>query len=280
MKHKKIYGAILDGKARIGCLFAFLILWGMQTARANEIMSSADILESGRWSLSVYGRHEKFEPTIELSGSSGIQVPTPGSGGTQTLFPNTNADIEMEAEYNESALALTIRPHEGLHYRVILGVVRDFQVEFASGSYVNELESTSNGFLYGGGIRWNVSPGTMVSPAIAFDLSYIRQQVNLDRFNSNGTISAATQRFEQDEFQGAINVSKRWKNVEPFGGIKIIHNVSRLRDKTTKEKVRGSTDGWSPFIGLNWEIFPKDSLVIEASFADEESISAGFNITF
>jgi hypothetical protein len=280
MKCDKIYDAILVEKARIGSLFAFLLVSAICTAKANELMSSADIMESGRVGLSVYGRHEKFEPTVELSGSSGITLPTPGTGGSQTVFPDSNADVEMEAQFDQQGLALTVRPNEGMHFRAIVGVIQNFQVEFASGSYTNRLDGTSNGFLYGVGGRWNVSPGTMVSPAIAFDLSYIRQQVNLDRFQSNGTVSAAEQRFEQDEFQGAVNVSHRWKNIEPYGGIKIIHSISRLKDKTTKQKITGTSDGWSPFVGLNFEVFPKQSLVVEGSFADEKAFSAGINITF
>jgi len=85
---------------------------------------------------------------------------------------------------------------------------------------------------------------------------------------------------KQDEFQAAVNVSKKWNKVEPYGGLKTSYVETRILDRTTNGKLYGSNVEWSPFIGLKLEFFQKESLIVEASFADEKALSAGLNFQF
>lgn len=261
----------------VGMVF-FSLLGIRSLISASELMSSADLLDAGSWSLNVYGKSVKEKPVVETSGTEAIQVPT--QSGNTTIFSDANAEIEMDSEHKALVAALTFRPHDGLHYRAKIGQVRDYKLEFASGSQTNALRAESDGLLWGFGLRWNASQDTLVSAAVAIDISYTQTLINFDRFQAGSTVSSISQRFEQEEFQLGVNISRRWKKVEPYGGLKIRRLVSRLKDKNTKEQIRGETDEFNPFVGLAWLIFDKEKLMIEASFLDEQSITAGFQMNF
>jgi hypothetical protein len=260
-------------------LWFVLILTGMfTTGHASELLSSADVMEGGKWSVSVYGRTAKMEPVLSISNASSVLVPL--SSGNSTIFSAQNTDVTLEQESESAVVAVKFRPKNGLTYRVKAGQIQSFDLEFSSGSHTNKLEATDGGLVWGLGAEWSVSPGSIVSPAITLDGSWTRTSVDLDRFQSPGVVSATQNRFEQDELQLALNLSRRWKQLEPFGGLKVSRLISRLRDDGTKESLRGYHDGWAPFLGLQWEFFDGESLLIEASFVDDESISAGLNLKF
>lgn len=263
--------------ALTGLVVATTILF-LTHADASELMSSADVMEAGAWQLDVYGRHAEYEPTVRVSGSGGITVPT--SGGGTAIFSQTNADVEFDQHMDAAIAALTFRPRDGFHYRLKIGQVKEFDIEFDSAAHVNKLSAHDSGLVWGAGMRWNVVPGSIVSAAIAIDLSYANTTATLDRFQSNGVVAAASQRFTQDEYQGAVNVSRRWGQWEPYGGVKVMRLVTTLSDRNTKQRIRGHKDTVSPFLGLKWEVFPREAIVIEGSFLGEESVQAGFNFYF
>jgi len=260
-----------------GSLFFVFIFW-TSYGFTSELMSTADQMESKSWGITAYGRSVKTKPILKLTDASSIQIPTTG-GGT-TIFSASDSDVKLEEDHQETVAAFTTRPRDGLTYHLKLGQIRDFDMQFASGSVTNSLESLKNGYLWGLGIKWNAALGTIVSSAIAIDLSYTQRQIDLDRFHSNGNTISTDKKFEQDELQGALNVSRRWAQLEPYAGIKVLWVQSTLKDDDTKEKVSGRSDGLSPFVGFEWEFFPKESFIVEASFVDEKSLSAGLNVKF
>ncbi|MCB4756816.1 MAG: hypothetical protein LHV69_07290 [Elusimicrobia bacterium] len=244
----------------------------------SELLSSADVMESKSWALSFYGTRNRAEPVVRNSNVDAIQVPV--SGGSETIFSDANTDVEMESDYSAAVAAVTLRPHDGFHYRFKAGQIRDYELEYSSGNVTNRLRSQSSGLLWGVGVRWNFQPQTIVSAGMAIDLSYTQTLANLDRFESGGTVERADIRFEQDEFQGALNVSRRWKTWEPYGGVKVAWVSSQMKDGQTQERIKGTDQRLSPFLGLRWEAFPGESVVVEGSFYDEESLSAGMTIKF
>ncbi len=241
-------------------------------------MSSADVMEGGKWSVSVYGRSAKIEPVLKISNAAAVQVPL--TSGSATIFSSSNAEIDFDQKFEEVVAAIKYRPKNGLTYRVKAGQVRSFDIEYSSGSHTNKFEATDDGFVWGLGAEWSVSPGSIVSPAITLDAGWTQRVMDLDKFESPGVVAPTNDKFQQDEFQLALNVSKRWNKFEPFAGLKLNRVVSRLKDEGTKASLRGTQDGVSPFIGLQIEFFEAESIILEASFVDEESISAGFNLKF
>jgi hypothetical protein len=239
-------------------LFVLAIVVSGQKASAIELMSSADTMESKSWAITAYGAHEKSEPQVE----------------------NGATDLEFDAENDLTGLILTVRPGDYLQYRFLYGILRNYELEVGSGSFVNRHESQSDGHQYGFGVRMSASPQTIVSLGTALDLSYVHRDVDFEKLESNGVVSALDEGFRQDEVQLAANVSKRWKRLEPYGGIKFAYVTTKIVDRATLSKMRGHDEAISPFVGLKLEFFEKESLIVEASFADEESFSAGLNIKF
>lgn len=225
---------------------------------ASELISSADIMESKSWSITAYGKTEESEPRIK----------------------NGSTELDFEAEHEATGVMLTMRPGDGMHYRMMYGVLRDYTLEVGSGAFVNKHEAQSDGRQYGFGVRLNGTPVTAVSLGVALDLSYVRQTVDFERLTSNGAGSALDERFEQDEFQAAVNISKKWQKIEPYGGVKTSYVETRILDRARQSSLYGNKVEWSPFVGLKWEFFQKESLIVEASFADEKAVSAGMNIQF
>jgi len=245
-------------RAKNRWFFVLAIVVSGQQLHAIELMSSAEIMESRSWGITAYGKTEESEPTVK----------------------NGSTELEFEAEHEAAGVILTARPGDGLHYRLMYGVLRNYELEVGSSTFVNKHESQSNGRQYGVGARWNVLPVTAVSLGVAFDFAYVRHDVDFEKLTSNGVTSALDERFEQDEFQAAVNISKKWKQFEPYGGLKTSYVETRILDRTTQSKLYGNDVDWSPFVGLKWDFFQKESLLVEASFADEESVSAGLNIQF
>ena len=264
-------------------IFAGVVLFTLPNFSAlifgSELMSTADAFNAGGWQISAYGQIVENEPVIDNRSSGVVEIPD-GAGGTLTVFNRTNSEIEMETSYDSIIGALAFRPRHGLHYRLKFGQVNDYDLEYASGSLTNKLSSLSSGFLWGGGVRWNVTQDTLVTPAVAFDFSYTQTLIDIDRFESGATVVGVNQKVEHEEFQFAVNASNRFRQLEPFGGFKVRRLVTKLKDKSSKTKVRGAQDGISPFLGLAWSMFEKESLLVEVSFVDEVSVSGGINVRF
>ncbi len=245
---------------------------------ANELMSSADLMGAKEWKITVYGQTVETKPEIDVNNVDAIQIPTISGGST--VFSAANAVIELEEKFHATIANFLFRPKDGLSYGIKIGQIRGFVVGFSSGSQTNSLEANKNGFLWGANVKWNVSQGTMVSPAVALDFSLVNKSVPLDKFEAGGVTSPTDKMFEQDEYQLALNFSKRWKSLEPYGGLKGSRTVTRLKDGTTKECVRGEKDGISPFLGFQWDVFPGETIVVEGSLAEEKSFSAGMSLKF
>ena len=255
-----------------------ILLFFSSSLSAVEIMSSADVMEGGKWSVSVYGRSVKIEPVLKVSDSSAVQIPL--TSGSATISSSSNAEIDFDQEFEEVVAAIKFRPKNGLTYRLKVGQVRSFDIEFSSGGHSNKFEATRDGLVWGLGAEWSVYPGSIVSPAVTLDAGWTQRVVSLDRFESPGVVAVTDDKFQQDEVQLALNISKRWNKFEPFAGIKLNRVVSRLQDNGTKQSLQGTQDGVAPFVGLQLEIFESESIIIEASFVDEASISAGINLKF
>lgn len=242
-------------------------------------MHSPDQMDAKSFQVSLYGRHAETKPVLTLSSAGSIQIPVSG-GGTSTIFSGSNADVKMTADLDAAIAAIAFKPREGLSYRLKLGQVHNFGLEYSSGSFTNKLSSENDGFIWGAGVRWNVTQGTLVSSAINFDFGYTQTLIDLTRFESNSIVSGISEKFSQDEYQAALSVSKRWGMWEPYGGAKVFRVVSHLQDNSTQEKIKGHVDGISPFVGLKIEVFDREYIVIEGSFVDEESLNAGMSVRF
>ncbi len=255
------------------CLFGSCFV-----VQASEIGSSADISESKSWGISVFGTESKIEPKVKASGTDLISVPT--TGGSASLFSSSDAEIKMEQQSSALVAKVEFRPGDALKYRFKVGQIREFDLEFSSGSQTNKLQSTKDGLLWGFGVSGSFAPGSIVSTAVGWDLSYTRTDVDLDRFEGGPVVYASNESFRQEEYQGSISCSRRWKMIDPYIGLKVMYVISRLQDDETKERVSGKTSFVSPFAGVQWLFADRESFVVEGSLVGEKSLTAGFKMQF
>lgn len=248
-------------------------------ADAAEWFGAANTLDEKSWSLGAYYETSETEPVVKISGVNSIQVPLSG-GGSSTIFAGTGAEVEMEQKTAANVAIFKFRPRSGLQYSVRAGQVRSFELEFSSGSQTNKLESTKDGFLWGIGLGRYIAVGSMVSTAISWDLNYTQTRAHLDRLQGGTNVFPVSERLEQEEFQAAVNFSKRWKRIEPYAGVKVNTVKTTLKDPGTKAEVSGRTEGVSPFVGLEVALAEHEFLTVEASFVDQKSVAAGINIQF
>jgi hypothetical protein len=173
-----------------------------------------------------------------------------------------------------------MKPRDGLVYSVYAGQIQDFKLEFSSGSQTNSLRSTSNGLRWGLGISGVLAPISPVSVGVNWALSYTQTSLTLDRFQGGDQVVAVDEAILQQEFQGALQATYRWKMLEPYAGLKLMRLHTRLNDETSKQRVSGNTNEISPMAGIRWAMFDREFLQVEASFADEKSLTAGLVIQF
>ena len=259
-----------------GLVLSFFLFVAVE-ARATSLRSSADLMAEKSWAVSLYGESARTQPKFHVD--DGGAIPVNVSGGSSALFSGSNTDVKTTANGAFTGLMFSGRPGEGLQYRIFGSNVEKFRVAFASGSSTNELSSESRGGKWGAGVRWNLTQATRVSTAFALDASYARTDVSLDRYDANG-VNPVDFKFYQDEYQVALNASRRFGSFDPYAGVKIARLESTLEDRSTRQKVSGRTDIASGFVGLKYEFFEKESAFIEGSLGDERGVSAGVTVSF
>jgi hypothetical protein len=263
--------------ARYLGLFVAAALCGVFSVFAGEILVTPDEAALEKWAIAAFFQTSETEPEIEVSGSSSIQIPTSG-GGNATVFSQADTDVTLEQSLELAGLTLVMRPKR-LRYTVSIAQVRRFELEFASGPVTNSLRA-DDGFRAGVGIAGSFVPMTMASVGFGWSVDYRYLAANLDRFESAGTVSPANQRVRQDEIQASVTGGWRWKTIEPYAGLKLFRQITRLTDRATRETVRGEADGVSPVVGIEWTPVAGESAVVEASFIDEESVTASWVVKF
>jgi hypothetical protein len=257
-------------------LFVAVAFCGVFSIFAAEVLVSPDEASLEKWAIGALYQTSETEPELEVDGNSSISVPT--SGGSATIFSGANTDVSLEQSSELVGFALVFRPKQ-LRYTVSVAQVRRFELEFASGSVTNSLRA-DNGYRIGVGLAGSFVPVTAASVGIGWSIDYRHLVADLDRFDAGGTVSAIDNEFEQDEFQAAATAAYRWKWFSPYAGLKVQRWISRLTDHQAKASIRGVKDGISPFLGIEVTPLPGESAVVEASFAEEESITASWIVKF
>jgi len=267
-------------RALLAGIFIGMVSVVAPDARAYEQMRSARALESGKWAASVYGVHREQKDLEFRLGSSGlVQVPL-SNGTTAQLFSSGNTDLLFDGEGDATMAKITWRPFDGLHYIFTAGL-GDYELRIPSGAVTNKLENSAPGIIWGMEAGWNILTDTLVTPAVLVSLGYLRSDYDIRRLRSGGSAPVAvSQDFTLEEWQGSVSVSKRWKKLDPYAGLRFFRQNSRLFDTVTAERVRGSRDGFSPYAGLRFEFLGRESVVLEAAFADETVLAAGLAVGF
>ncbi len=258
--------------------FAGAFFFMIQEGKCSPLNNPADFLSEKSWFVSAVGQSIKKQPILEISNVNDVQVPL--TSGSSTIFSGSNIDVETESKSESMLVLVGLKPREALEYHFKIGQVRNYKIEFSSGSHFNTLDALSDGIVWGFGLSGRISPASIVSMGITWQLDYSRSKVDLDRFQSPGILTSSNISYQEEEIQGALNFSRRWKTFEPYAGLKILRTIATMVDQSTKGKIKGSNDGVSPFVGIQWDLADRESIVLEGSFADEESFSASMKVQF
>jgi len=166
--------------------------------------------------------------------------------------------------------------------------VGEYAVSVPSTTVTNHLNGDSRGTIYGAGLKASIVPDTLVTPAIALDLSITRSLYNFNRLAPGGTPGASNninQRLELMTYQFAVESSRlftldeHWK-LEPFGGIKWTRVQTDLKDLVDGSHAGGQKDTMTPFVGLRVPVEDHEALFVEASFIGGYHYGAGLELRF
>ena len=161
-----------------------------------------------------------------------------------------------------------------------MGVGR-YGVRIPSVTVVSTYSGDRIGTSVGLGVRWNLVPDTLVTPAASLDLSAIRSQYPLSDWTQTGLGGQVVDlQLTLEQLQVAVVFSKRVGLWEPYGGVKWLQTFVRLKDLSTSQHVGGTKNAVIPFAGVRYQAFAKEALVAEASFTNGFQFGGGIEIRF
>lgn len=203
-------------------------------------------------------------------------------------FPCGQAgDYEAEGSGSGGIVRLIWQPGERFQYYATYGV-GDYSLKVPSATVTNVLTGDRLGQTFGAGLKASIVPDTVVTPAIALDVSAARSQYDFNRRFPGGTPGAnnnISQRLTLMTYQVAVEsshlftISDSWK-LEPYGGLKWVRVQADLKDLTDGSHAGGKQDTATPFLGLRVPAGEKEAFFAEASFVGGLQYGAGLEIRF
>jgi hypothetical protein len=199
-----------------------------------------------------------------------------GQGGT----------IAAKGSGGAGMLKLVYQPFDRIQYYAVYGVGQ-YSMSVPSTTVTNVLTGDGYGQIYGGGLRSTIIPDTIVSPAIALDLSMTQSVYNFNRSypgvppggaDINQRLTLLTYQFSV-EASHVFVVDADWK-LEPYGGMKWVRVQADLKDLGDGSHSGGQTDTLTPFLGLRIPVEGHEAFFAEASFVDGYHYGGGLELRF
>jgi len=217
---------------------------------------------------------------------SGICTAAPPNGGV--AFPcNSSGDVEANGSGGAGLFKVTWQAAERFQLYANVGT-GGYSIKVPSTTVENTLSGDKLGLIFGAGLKASIVPDTIVSPAIALDLSIMRSHYNFNRITPGGTLginNGFSQRLELMMYQVAVEAShlfsidENWK-LEPYGGVKWTRVQADLKDLASGSHAGGQKDTGAPFLGLRVPAEDRIAFVAEASFLDGLHYGGGLELRF
>ncbi len=197
------------------------------------------------------------------------------------MFPSGyTVDTEVEGSGASVFAKCVVQPWENLQYYV-MGGVGHYDLSVPSLTVVNTLSGDRPGVTYGGGVKWLITPDTVVSPAVGADLSFSRSEFYLNELAKPGVGGeTVSQRLTLSRIQLAVFASHKFGVVQPYGGLRWSRTNASLKDLYSGGKIGGMKDSTSPFAGVEIHAFKHESLVTEVSFIHGIQFGTGLSLHF
>ena len=243
----------------------------------SEYMDTAAQVSKGSFRASLYYVDLDHKPTITVyKGGSKIQI------GNEIFdyISQTEASIECRAKSNQEAVKVVFNPFGGFIWWGKIGSC-DFTFDLPSANSIDRFENISQGIVVGLGLRYQVFPETIVTPGILMDFGFTTSENNIQKFSVDGVFAGIVDsKLTTQETQAAFVLSKKIKNIEPFGGIKVRRDYLKFIDLSSLEYLDGYKDTVDVFLGLKIQIYHYESVMLEANFIGETSVALGLGIGF
>lgn len=262
------------GLLSLGVVFLFIA-----PARANLVGSPRQMSEK-TWDVQAFyqgvqAQHLNFALAGDGTCANRTGAVTFPCGGTGNVKGGGNGGAAI--------LKLSYQPYESMQYYAAFGA-GDYSLK------VNSLSLTGErpGQLYQFGVKAILFPDTVAAPGLAADLSFGWQKYwfNEARPARDSLEGQIDQRLDIMQTQLAVETGhlfkkKDWRvGVEPYGGVKWVRMQAWLKDRQGGGRAGGIKDALAPFLGVNLQIYEKETLFAEASFVNGWQYGAGISIRF
>lgn len=255
-------------------IFLFLVVPEIK----GTVRGLTDYQSEIKYSLQISESRSKSEPKLDFAGTNAINIQT--VTGNATIFEDLKAELTLEQDIEETLATFRYVIDNKFKYQFSIGQIRNFELVYSSGSQVNKLTEKDPGIVYGVGFGGNITPGSIVSSAINWDLSFIQRLIHLNRLNAGSSNFLVNQSIRQEEISFGLEVSRRLSWGEPYAGVKLTRINTEIKDSSSASEVKGRQEIASPFIGINVSFKNKKMFFLEASFVGDESYGGGVNIEF
>ena len=204
-----------------------------------------------------------------------------------TFSCGQSGDIDAKGSGGSAAIKVVWQPWERFQYYGMFSA-GEYSIRVPSATITNLLSGDTRGLTYGIGMKASVVPDTIVTPAIALDLSIARSLYDFNRRfpgGSPGISNNIDQRLELMTYQFAVESShlftlnEYWK-LEPYGGMKWTRVQTDLKDLVDGGHAGGQKDTVTPFLGFRVPVADHEALFAEASFLDGYHYGAGLELRF
>jgi hypothetical protein len=266
--------------------FVLVSLFFSQIAQAQILATSARQLTTGSLKFLTYYQGVQDQALNFTVNDSG-----PCSTPTGVTFScGQSGHIPVKGSGGAGVLKIIWQPWERFQYYATYGV-GEYSLSVPSATVTNVLTGDSRGQMYGFGMKASIVPDTIVTPAIAIDVSMVRSLYNFTRRSPGGVPGASnsiTQRLELMTYQFAVQSSHLFSfdldqlslKIEPYGGIKWTRVQSDLKDLVDGSHAGGQQDTVTPFLGLRLPVAERESFFAEATFVNGYHYGAGLELRF
>jgi hypothetical protein len=255
-------------------------------AAAQIFGTSARQASSGSLKLLAYYQGVNDQSVNFSIAGSGACTAAPPNGAV-TFACGASGDIEANGSGGAGLVKLVWQPWERFQYYALFGK-GNYTLSVPSATVTNVLTGDNYGLIYGAGFKASIVPDTLVTPAIALDLSLTRSDYNFNRRFPGGTPGVSgdiNQRLVLMTYQFGVESShlfvldEHWK-LEPYGGIKWMRVEADLKDLIDGSHAGGKQDTVSPFLGLRVPIEDHETFFAEASFVNGYQYGGGLELRF
>jgi hypothetical protein len=190
----------------IAALCAAVAVLFPAAAAAQSLGTTARQLPAGSLKILAYYQGVQ-DQTVKFSAAGAGACRS--QNGAATFVCSGAGDVEAKGEGGAGLVKVLYQPFDNVQYYASFGA-GDYSLSVPSVTLVNRLTGDKPGLVMTAGLRAVLYPDTMVTPAVAADLSVSRHRYWFDRSHAGDGSSdrAIDQRLDLMQYQVAVELSQ------------------------------------------------------------------------